>query len=71
MMSEESWKEEYKEWKSLKPFQLSLLENGPESLSQAWLLNSMWCEWKEIKELKEAELPDIDQPKNESSDPWT
>ncbi len=58
-MSDEAWKEEYKEWKALKPFQVKLLDEGAQSLSQTWLLNSMWCDWKDIKRLKEAELTEF------------
>ena len=48
-MNDESWKIQYKQWKNLKPYQIKLIENGPKSQSQAWLLNSMWCEWMDLK----------------------
>ena len=71
-MNDENWKEEFKQWNpDLKPFQIKLLEEGAQSQNQAFILNDMWCEWKEIKDLKEAELPSIDHSKHESSDPWT
>ena len=54
---DESWTEQYKKWKDLKPYQLKLLDEGPKSQSQAWLYNSMWCDWKDIKLIKETELP--------------
>ena len=48
-MNDENWKEEFKQWKpSLKPFQIKLLEEGPQSNSQALMLCDMWCEWKEL-----------------------
>ena len=46
---DESWKDEYQSWKFLKPYQIKLLREGAKNQSQAWLLNQMWCEWKEIK----------------------
>ena len=49
-MIDESWKKEYKEWKDLKPYQIQLIDEGPKSQSQAWLLNYMWCEWKDLKQ---------------------
>ena len=52
-MEVKNWQEEYKEWKDLKPFQVKLLEEGAQSQSQAWLINSMWCDWKALSELKE------------------
>ena len=48
-MSEETWKMEYKQWKKLKPYQVKLIDDGPKSQSQAWLLNAMWCEWMDMK----------------------
>ena len=70
-MNDESWKEQYKEWKALKPFQIKLLDEGAQSLSQSWLINAMWCEWKDLKKLKETELPSIDLlTKIETKDPW-
>ena len=48
-MTGETWKNQYKEWKDLKPYQIRLIDEGPKSQSQAWLLNSMWCEWMDLK----------------------
>ena len=42
------WREEYKQYTSNKRH-LELLENGPPSLSQAWLLGALYNEWKKIK----------------------
>ena len=66
---EDSWKEEYKKWNpSLKQFQIKLLDDGPETLSQSWLLNQMWCEWQDMRSNKESKLTST----NHSSlkDPW-
>ena len=49
-MPEEIWKIQYKNWKKLKPYQIRLIDDGPKSQSQAWLLNSMWCEWLDLKD---------------------
>tara|TARA_B100001248_G_C27129224_1_gene339324 strand:+ start:370 stop:615 length:246 start_codon:yes stop_codon:yes gene_type:complete len=43
-----NWKEEYKSYTSNKRY-LELLENGPKSLSQAWLLGALYNEWKKMK----------------------
>ena len=51
-MPEEIWKIQYKKWKKLKPYQIRLIDDGPKSQSQAWLLNSMWCEWVHLKRIK-------------------
>ncbi|WP_320676048.1 hypothetical protein [Prochlorococcus sp. MIT 1300] len=70
-MNDENWKEEYKKLKSLRPYQIKLLEEGATSLSQAWLLNSMWCEWKEIKAMTETNLPSIEVfSVGTPMDPW-
>tara|TARA_Y100001968_G_C19312560_1_gene694969 strand:- start:674 stop:871 length:198 start_codon:yes stop_codon:yes gene_type:complete len=62
----EEWKEEYKTWKVLKPFQIKLLEEGPKSQSQAWLINTMWCEWQQLKLEKNSTEPIASKNK----DPW-
>ena len=43
-----NWREEYKQYTSNKRH-LELLENGPHSLSQAWLFGALHNEWKRIK----------------------
>ena len=43
-----NWREEYKSYTSNKRY-IELLENGPHSLSQAWLLGALHNEWKRIK----------------------
>ena len=68
-MNDKNWIAEYKEWRSdLKPYQIELLENGAESASQQWLINSMWCEWKEIKKIRVVN-PSVASVKL-SPDPW-
>ncbi len=43
-----NWREEYKSYTSNKRY-LELLENGPKSLSQSWILGALYSEWKKIK----------------------
>ena len=43
-----NWREEYKSYTTNKRY-LELLENGPKSLSQAWLLGALHNEWKKMK----------------------
>ena len=67
-MSQESWKMQYKQWKKLKPYQIKLIDDGPISQSQAWLLNSMWCEWMDMKKTNGSELEE--ETNSSSTDPW-
>ncbi len=70
-MDDSNWKEEYKKWKVLKPSQLQLLDEGAQSLSQTWLLSAMWSDWREIKKVRDAELPSIYSSESTSlKDPW-
>ena len=43
-----NWREEYKSYTSNKRY-LELLENGPKSRSQSWLLGALYSEWKKMK----------------------
>tara|TARA_B100000579_G_C22350359_1_gene629125 strand:+ start:253 stop:456 length:204 start_codon:yes stop_codon:yes gene_type:complete len=65
-MNEETWKIQYKQWKNLKPYQIKLIDDGAKSQSQAWLLNSMWCEWLVLKRRNMSEISENDI----SNDPW-
>ena len=49
-----NWREEYKSYTTNKRY-LELLENGPKSLSQAWLLGALHNEWKKIKGYKDSD----------------
>ena len=40
-----NWREEYKGYTSSR-YELDLLENGPKSLSQSWVMGAMYNEWK-------------------------
>ena len=54
-----NWREEYKSYTSNKRY-IELLENGPKSLSQSWLLGALYNEWKKIKGYNQ-----LDQKENE------
>ena len=43
-----NWREEYKSYTNNKRY-LELLENGPHSLSQAWILGALYNQWKKAK----------------------
>ena len=43
-----NWREEYKSYTTNKRY-IELLENGPKSLSQSWLLGALYNEWKKMK----------------------
>ena len=40
-----NWREEYKGYTSSR-YELDLLENGPKSLSQSWMMQAMYGQWK-------------------------
>ncbi len=55
-MNDNNWREEYKAFTTNKKH-LELLENGPKSLSQAWILGALHSRWKKIKGIKDPEPP--------------
>ena len=44
----QNWKQKYLEMKNLSEYQINILKNGPNSLSQAWALQAMKYDWKRI-----------------------
>ena len=46
-----NWREEYKGYTSSK-YELDLLENGPKSLSQSWMMGALHNKWKKMKGYK-------------------
>ena len=48
-----NWRKDYAENFCNNKRYLELLENGPKSLSQAWLLGALHNEWKKIRGIKE------------------
>ena len=61
-MSDKEWREEMKAYTNSK-CQLELLENGPKSLSQSWILGALYQKWKKIKGIP----PDPEPPDCSSS----
>ena len=65
-IDDSNWREEYKNYTS-SPTHLELLENGPKSLSQSWILSALYQKWKKIKGIP----PDPEPPNCQSSfDEW-
>ena len=50
---ETNWRKDYAENFCNNKRHLELLEKGPQSLSQAWLLGALHNEWKKIRGIKE------------------
>ena len=53
-----NWREEYKGYTSSR-YELDLLENGPKSLSQSWMMGALHNKWKKMKGYKDPEPPDV------------
>ena len=53
-----NWRQEFKESRNLSKYQLEILENGPKSLSQSWMMGALHNKWKKMKGYKEPEPPD-------------
>ena len=52
-----NWRSEYLDLKVLSISQCELLEKGPKSLSQSWILGAMYNDWKRIKGYTDPEPP--------------
>ena len=54
-----NWRSEYLDLAGhrLKTLQCEVLEKGPKSLSQSWMLGAMHGDWKRIKGYKDPEPP--------------
>ena len=61
-----NWREEYKGYTNNKRY-IELLENGPKSLSQAWLLGALHNEWKKMKGYQDEFDPDENEGQLQSS----
>jgi len=48
LYDDSNWREEYKNYTS-NTKHLELLENGPKSLSQSWILGALYNKWKKMK----------------------
>ena len=53
----EDWRKEYAGMMPLGKLKRDLLENGPKSLSQSWLMQAMHNDWKRKKGIKDPEPP--------------
>ena len=56
LYDDSNWRQEYKSYTSNKRH-LELLENGPKSLSQSWILGALYNQWKKMKGYKDPEPP--------------
>ena len=54
----EDWREEMKGYTNCK-YELELLENGPKSLAQSWMMGALHNKWKKIKGIKDPEPPNL------------
>ena len=61
-LEETNWRDEYKAYTSSK-YELELLENGPKSLSQSYVLGAMYQKYKRVKGIP----PDPEPPDCSSS----
>ena len=52
------WREEYRGMKVHGKYKQNLLENGPKSLAQSWMMQAMYNDWKRMKGIKDPEPPD-------------
>ena len=54
----EDWREEMKGYTNSR-YELELLENGPKSLAQSWMMGALHNKWKKIKGIKDPEPPNL------------
>ena len=59
-----NWREEYSGHTSSR-YELDLLENGPHSLSQSWMMGALHNKWKKMKGYKDPEPPDVSSSMDE------
>ena len=57
LVDDTNWREEYKGYTSSR-YELDLLENGPKSLAQSWMMGALYNKWKKMKGYKDPEPPD-------------
>lgn len=50
----DNWREDYAKNFCNNKHHLELLENGPKSLSQSWLLQALYNDWKKIRGIKDS-----------------
>ena len=54
---DESWREEYAGMIPLGTYKRNLLQNGPKSLAQSWMMQAMYNDWKKSKGIVDPEPP--------------
>ena len=64
LYDDSNWREEYKGYTSSR-YELDLLENGPRSLAQSWMMGAMHGKWRKIKGYKYPEPPDCQSSMSE------
>ena len=52
-MNDKDWRQEYKGMRILNKRQKQLLDEGAKSLSQSWILQAMYNDWKRKKGIKD------------------
>jgi|TARA_B100000131_G_scaffold176020_1_gene169972 hypothetical protein len=62
-----NWREEYKGYTSSR-YELDLLENGPRSLAQSWMMGALHNKWRKIKGYKYPDPPDCQSSFKEFND---
>ena len=53
-----NWREDYKAYTSSRQ-ELELLENGPRSLAQSWMMGALHNKWKKMKGYTDPEPPNV------------
>ena len=48
LYDDSNWRQEYKSY-TTNQRHIELLENGPKSLSQSWVMQAMYGQWKKMK----------------------
>ena len=62
-----NWREELIPYTNSKR-ELELLENGPHSLAQSWMMGALHNKWKKMKGYKDPEPPDVSSSMSEFFD---
>ena len=57
LFDDSNWREEFKGYTSNKT-ELELLDNGPRSLAQSWMMGALHSKWMKMKGYKYPEPPD-------------
>ena len=60
-----NWRDAYKGYTSSR-YELGLLEKGPKSLAQSWMMGALYNKWKKMKGYKDREPPDCQSSLSES-----